>query len=363
MATLYKKHLENVLPYKAGVPIDELKRRLGREDVAKLNSNENLLGPSPQALQAIQDEARRLHLYPDPANVDLKAALKEVLDIPEDHIVVHHGGEAVIELFNQTFMRPGDEVLTVTPTFPFFNISTSIIDGDLRALEMEDFAYDIDALIAAITPKTRIIYLANPNNPTGTSFGREDLEKVLDAAGDDRIVLHDEAYYEYVRRDDYPDTMQYIREGKNLVIMRTFSKVFGLAGVRIGYAIARPELSRMIRRARMTFAGSRVAQVAAAAALRDREHIERSVRTVHEGLATVESALERMGLRYFRSDANFVLFDAGRPCQEVFEALLEEAVVVRPIFDTYVRVTIGRPEQNRQFIAALERVLTPVTTV
>lgn len=357
MPQLHKPHLDQVEAYKAGTPIEELRQRLGREDIVKLNSNENLLGPPWKAIDVIREEAGRAFLYPDPLNMELRETISKKFNIPVECIVVHHGGEAIIELVNQAFFSATDEALTFHPTFPFFQISARVLNGKVRTIPMgENFTYHFESLIQALRPETKLVYLANPNNPTGTAFGADAFERLLAAAGDNRLVIHDEAYAEFAQRTDFPDAVGHVRKGRNVVVIRTFSKAYGLAALRIGYAIAPPHIASVMRKARMTFAASRIGQLAARAALLDEAYFDETMKMVGHGKAHVYAQLNRLGYRYIPSEANFVLIDAKRDCREMAHALQELGVVVRPIFDSYIRVTIGLPGHNNRFLEALEQV-------
>lgn len=348
-------HLDAISGYKAGVPIDELKRRYHRDDFAKLNANENLIGPSPKVKEAIIAELDRIHLYPDPLNVELRELLAEQNGVTPEHILIHHGGEAAMSLIAETMLDDESEIVMPTPTFPFFPIASRMMNAPIVEVPLDDFNFDTDALVVAITPDTKIVYIANPNNPTGTSLGNSDYKWILASLPDDAILLHDEAYMEFVERPDYPDAVADVRGDKRVVVLRSLSKTVGLAGMRIGYVIARPDIIAAMRKVRVTFAPNRLAQVAALAALQDTEHIEKTVKTVFEGRKAMAEALSEAGLKHWPSDGNFIFFDAERPATEAFDIFAEDGVIVRPTFGNYVRVTVGLPEHTERFVASLKR--------
>lgn len=354
---LYKDHLAAVTPYVAGIPLEELKRRYNRADFVKLNSNESPLGASPAARQAILDELEHLHLYPDPSNLDLRGALARKFDLDPDCILVHHGGEAAMDLVAQACISERDEVLMPVPTFPFFPICARTMNARQRTVPMRDQHFDIPALLAALTAQTKVLYIANPNNPTGTVLNQTEFDTLLAALGPDQLLLHDEAYFEFADPDSRPDSLEAVRQGKNVVVLRSFSKAYGLAGLRVGYLVANPTLIEKMRSVRVTFAPNRLGQAAALAAVLDEQHLADTVTTVLQGRAYLATALTELGVSYWPSQGNFLLFDPGLPASQVTEGLMAEGIIVRPSVQNHLRVTVGLPEHNRAFISALAKVL------
>lgn len=354
-------HLRLLVPYRPGKPIEEVQRELGLTDVVKLASNENPLGPSPRAVVAMRRAARSVALYPDGSGYALVRALARHWDVPSEWIALGNGSDELIHYLGLAYLRPGDEVLSCEPTFVRYRSAAVLNQAEYVAPPLVDFRYDVRAMAERLSPRTRLVFIANPNNPTGTIVTRDELDWLLDRVAPETIVVLDEAYYEYVDDPAYPDARRYVAEGRNVAILRTFSKIYALAGLRVGYAIARPEIVAAIHQVREPFNVNSLAQVAAIASLADPTQVERSRRINRAGLRQLEAGFRRLGLRWVPSHANFVLVDVGRSCIPVFEALLRRGVIVRTgdIFGlpTWLRVTVGRPSENRRFLAALGEVL------
>jgi histidinol-phosphate aminotransferase len=367
MSTLTRPNLtvganvSRLTPYSPGKPIEEVKRELGLARVVKLASNENNLGPSPAALEAIAAAAGRLHLYPDAASHDLRAAVASHLGIPGDHLVFGNGSDEIIHMLGLAFLLPGDSLMQADPSFVRYEASAILNGCECIKVPLTDWTHDLDAMADRCDQTTRIIYVANPNNPTGTLVTDAHVRRFLRRVPDRAVVVFDEAYFEYVESDDFPDVLQLIREGWNVVSLRTFSKAYGLAGLRIGYGIARPEIIGYLEQVREPFNTSSLAQAAGVAALADMEHLEAGRANNRAGKEALYAGLSRLGIDYTPTEANFVWADLGRDTKPIYQGLLRKGVIVRAGAhvgsDTHLRVTIGLPDENRLFLEALESVL------
>lgn len=352
--------IRTLAPYPPGKPVEELEREYGIRDSVKLASNENPLGPSPKALEAILRALPELHRYPDGSGYYLKRALARKLGVSPEAIVLGNGSNEIIELVVRTFLRPGEEAVMADQAFAIYRLVVQAQGGRNRIVPLRHCTHDLEAMFDAMGPQTRLVFLANPNNPTGTIFRRRDWEEFIAHVPPHVIVVMDEAYHEFVEDPDYPDSLTSHRPGRALVTLRTFSKIYGLAGLRIGYGIAPPELVDLMDRVRAPFNVSSLAQVAAVAALEDDEHVERTRQCNREGMAYLRRELERLGLDLVPSWANFLLVRVGNGAR-VYEAMLREGVIVRPMgvygFPEHVRISIGTRRENERCVAALERVL------
>ncbi len=357
------EYIEKLKPYEGGKPIEELKRELGIEgEIIKLASNENPLGPSKKAIEAIKNVADKVNFYPDGDAYYLKDKLAKKLGVSRDNLIFGNGSDELIELIYRTFATdPKDEIIYCYPTFIEYKIIGMAFNKKLIELPLKDFAYDIDAIIDATSPNTRIVFLNTPNNPTGTAIKREDIERVIESVSDDVLVVIDEAYYEYAKaEDDYDELLDLYKKG-NVIILRTFSKAYGLAGLRIGYGIASEEIVNYLNRTRPPFNVNIVAQYAAIAALDDDEHIENSIKNNQKGKEYLYSEFDKLGLKYVKTYANFILFDVGDDADKIYNELLKKGVIVRSMsgygYKTFLRVTIGTPHENEIFITRLKEIL------
>lgn len=346
-----------IKPYEPGKPIEEVKRELGISDVVKMASNENPLGPSPKAIEAVARAVAQMHIYPDGSCYELRKALSAKLGVPGECIVFGCGSDETIRMIAEAFVEPGDEVVFGAHTFSQYEFVTRVTGGKCVSVPMPSARLDLDAVKHAITPRTKLVFVANPNNPTGLMISRSQLTEFITTVPDHVVVVVDEAYFEYVESADYPDSIdEYVKSGLNVVALRTFSKMYGLAGLRVGYGVARPDLIAVIERVRPPFNVSSLTQVAALAALEDTDHVRRSRAVNGAGKRLLYSRLDAMGAEYLPTEANFLLVNANRPSREVSNQLLRMGVIVRPadIFglDGWLRVTIGTPEQNERFLAA-----------
>lgn len=352
--------IRTLAPYPPGKPIEELEREYGISDSIKLASNENPLGPSPRALTAIKEALNQLHRYPDGSCYYLKRALARKLGVSPDAIVFGNGSNELIELAVRTFLRPGDEAIMADQAFVIYRLVVQAQGGRARVVPLRHYTHHLEAIADAITPATRMVFLANPNNPTGTIFFRDEWEEFLARVPEDVIIVMDEAYFEYVDDPRYPDSLSSHTPTRALLTLRTFSKIYGLAGLRIGYGIAPPVLVDLMDRVRAPFNVNSLAQAAAVAALEDEEHVKRTREVNRQGMEFLRREFERLGLEYVPSWANFILVRVGNGAR-VYEALLRRGVIVRPMgvygFPEHLRISIGTPEENERCIAALKQVL------
>jgi histidinol-phosphate aminotransferase len=360
---LVPPHVASLAPYVPGKPIEEVEREYGLTGVAKLASNENPLGPSPLAVAAARDAAARVHLYPDAAGYALREALAARLGVSSRELLLGNGSNDLIELLVRTFVLDGEDVLTSAQTFVAYRLAAQAHGRTLMEAPLKGrFHYDLDALRKLLSRRTKLVFLANPDNPTGTWFGAEELVPFLDAVPKDTLVVLDEAYVEFVDAPGFQDALALRRRYPNVVVLRTFSKIYGLAGLRLGYAIARPEVVEWVDRVRAPFNVSRIAQAAGVAALGDEEHVARTRALVRAERPRLAEALRAVGATVAPSQGNFVLADfPGRPAKELFEAMLREGVVLRPLhgygFATAQRITVGLPAENDRCVATLRKVL------
>ncbi len=354
-----KPWIAALAPYQPGKPIGELERELGISDAVKLASNENPLGPSPRAIEAVQRALAGVHRYPDGASFALRSKLVEKLAVAPEQLVFGCGADELLELVAKAFLGPGDEAVFAWPSFAMYPIVTRGMGATPVPVPLDaDLVHDLDAMAAAITERTRVVMVCNPNNPTGTSVGAAAFDRFAARLPDDVVLLIDEAYVDFARRADFPDALGWVARRPGTLAIRTFSKIAGLAGLRVGYAVADRELAGYLERARHPFNVNLLAQVAAVAALDDREHLDRTVRQNTEGLEYLRRELGVLGIETWPSEANFVL---ARPGPGSYEKLLREGVIVRPLvgfgMPDHVRITVGLPEENERLVKALRRLV------
>lgn len=355
-------HLLDISPYVPGKPIEEVQRELGIDDVVKLASNENLFGTSPKVIEAVKKAADTINFYPDGSCFYLREALAKKFGVAPETVAIGSGVDELIRLLCVSVLGPGDEVVFAHPSFVMYKISSMVAGASLIAVPLkETYNHDIPAMLERVTDRTKILFTCNPNNPTGTIIKKADIEYLMKNVPDHVLVVFDEAYYEFVTDSDYPQTLEYFKEGRNVVIFRTFSKVYGLAGLRVGYGFFPAELNDILHRVRNPFNVNLLAQVAALAALEDEETARKVIELTCQGRDYLYKELDKMGLAYATSEANFILVDTGLSSQKVFEELMKKGVIVRPGaflgFPTCIRVTIGTQRDNERFIEALKAVL------
>ncbi|MGG1313451.1 MULTISPECIES: histidinol-phosphate transaminase [Cohnella] len=355
-----KPNIVHLPVYQPGKPIEEVKRELGLTEVIKLASNENPFGCSPAAVEAIQNELGQISIYPDGAAVELTEALAKHLGVGTDQLIFGAGSDEVILMIARAFLLPGEETIAADQTFPQYKHNVEIENGVYVEVPLKDGTHDLKGMLEKVNPKTKIVWICNPNNPTGTIVTHDEVEWFLSNVPPSVMVVLDEAYCEYVDDPSFPDGIALLKKYPNLVLLRTFSKIYGLASLRIGYGIGRPEVIRSINQVREPFNTSRFGQAAALAALRDQAFIDRCRKANREGLAYLRAEFDRLGLSAFPAYGNFIMVDVQRPAQDVFEALLRKGIIVRAghrKYPTHIRVTVGSAEQNAKFIGALESVL------
>ena len=349
--------------YEPGRPIEEVARELGfssADEIDKLASNENALGPAPRAIEAMRQQAVEMHRYPDGGAYYLKRALADRLDVEPTQILPTNGSNEALELLGHTFLGEGVGIVMANTAFVVYRLIAAAARSDVVAVPMQNYTHDLDAMLKAVTPQTRIVFIANPNNPTGTIVTPEAIERFMDDVPDTTVVCFDEAYIELLPDDAKPDCLRYVREGRNVVVLRTFSKVYGLAGLRIGYAVAPEECMALLNRVRQPFNANAMALAAAEAALGDEAHVERTRRKVREGLAFLEKELARAAIPFVPAVTNFMLVEVGEG-RKIFGELQTKGVIVRPMdgygLPNHVRVTVGTHAQNERFVRELKAVL------
>lgn len=349
--------IASLVPYVPGKPVEELERELGISGAVKLASNENPLGPSPKAVAVLADATAGLHRYPDGAAHRLRAALAQRWKVSPEQIVLGNGSDEIIGMLIRAFLPPGDEAIMADQTFVVYKLEVTAAHGRSVIVPLRDWRHDLLAMAEAITPRTRLLFLCNPNNPTGTMVTGAEVEALMARVPDDVIVVFDEAYYEYVQSCDFPDSLAYVKRGRNAIVLRTFSKIYGLAGLRIGYGLTTPEIADYLNRVRPPFNTNSLAQQAALAALEDEQHVTQSRALNQQEMAIVRAGLETLGLQPLPSETNFLYVDVREDGRKVFEALLREGVIVRHLHGRMLRITIGLPDENRRFLQAMKKVL------
>jgi histidinol-phosphate aminotransferase len=352
--------LRDLAVYQPGKPIEETARELAVDPagIIKLASNENPLGPSPKAVKAMHDALKNAQLYPDGGGFYLREALAAHLGFTRQNIILGNGSNEIIEFLGHAFLRPGDEVLTSEHGFIAYKLIASLFGAHTIEAPSRDYQHDLDAMLNAITPKTRLIFIANPNNPTGTLASQVKIENFMSRVPESVVTVFDEAYFEFL--DHPPETLRYVHNGRNVVVLRTFSKIHGLASLRVGYGIAPPELIEVLQKTRQPFNVNGIAQTAALAALTDQAHQRESKRVVDTGRAYLEEQFQAMRVTFVPSAGNFIMVNVGDGAA-MFKKLLARRIIVRPLkgykLAKWVRISVGTMEQNRQCIAALKEVL------
>src|SRR5712664_2337472 len=359
--SLANTHILGIAPYEPGKPIEETEREYGVHDAIKLASNENPLAPSERVQRAITAQLAHLNRYPDGGGFYLRQALAKKHGFTQDQIVLGNGSNELIELAVRTFLRPGDEAVVPHPSFVVYPMIVQAAGGIRVMVMLRDYRLDLEAMARAITPLTKMVFIANPNNPTATIVTADEVEHFMSRLPERTIVLFDEAYIEFAMGPDFPETLQYIRKERKVVVLRTFSKAASLAGLRVGYGVADADAIALMNRIRQPFNVNSLSQVAALAALEDEAHILECVRMIEAGRHFLYDEFKRFGLQYVPSRANFILVDVGRNAADIYQQLLHQGVIVRPMtpfgLETALRITVGTPEENRKLVKALRVVL------
>jgi histidinol-phosphate aminotransferase len=353
--------LAGLTPYVPGKPVSELERELGVRDSVKLASNENPLGPGPKAREAVAAASADLGRYPDGGAFELRRVLAAHHGVESEAITVGNGSNDVLDLVARTFLQPGAESVFSQHAFAVYPISTQAVGAVSRVAPASDYGHDLDAMAALVNEHTRVVWIANPNNPTGTWLCAEPLRAFLSALPPTCVAVVDEAYCEYLHEPDYPDATAWLGELPNLIITRTFSKVHGLAALRVGYGVSDPRIAELLNRVRQPFNVNSLAQAAAVAALGDETHVRSSVALNDAGLAQLVAGFERLSLGYIPSVCNFITVDLGRPAGPVDHALLRAGCIARPVaaygLPDHLRISVGLEEENARLLAALEQIL------
>ncbi len=348
-------------PYVPGKPVSELERELGIKEAVKLASNENPLGPGPRVQKVLESHLSELARYPDGGGYSLRARLAELHGVSSRTITLGNGSNDVLDLVARCFLHPGVEAVFSEHAFAVYPISTQAVGATARVARARDYGHDLDAMAALVNERTRVVFIANPNNPTGTWLTGQALEAFIAALPRQVVVVVDEAYFEYVQAPEYPDATRWLEPFPNLIVTRTFSKAYGLAGLRIGYGVSSPDVAELLNRVRQPFNVNSLALAAAEAALQDPEHLRMSVDLNREGMTQLCAGFEALGLEFIPSVGNFVTVDLGRPADAVNQALLRMGVITRPVgnygLPDHLRVSIGLPQENERFLSALEHAL------
>ncbi len=352
--------LKDLVAYEPGKPIDEVARERGMkpEDIIKMASNENPLGPSPKAIEAMQQAVKDVNIYPDGASWNLRNAIAQKFGLEMGNVIIGCGSNEVIEFIGHAFLQPGDNIVTAEHAFSVYKLMAKVFGAETIEVPDPGYVHDLDAMAAAITPRTKEVFIANPNNPTGTLVSQEEIDRFMAKVPPHVVVVFDEAYYEFV--DNPPDTLKYVKEGRNVVVLRTFSKIQGLAGTRVGYGLAPKELIEVLQRTRQPFNVNSIAQAGALAGLLDDEHQHKTKVLTDEGRDYLQAQFGELGLEYIPSFANFVLVKVGDG-NDVFRKMMDKGIIVRAMasykLPEWIRVSVGTMEQNRRCIEVLKSVL------
>jgi histidinol-phosphate aminotransferase len=353
--------LNDLVSYVPGKPIEDVARELGLEpsQIVKLASNENPLGPSPIAVKAMQEALLKANFYPDGGGYHLRAGIAQKFGLNIDNVMLGNGSNEIIEFLGHAFLQPGDNIVTAEHAFVVYKIMAKLFGAETVGVPDPNLTHDLSGMAAAINDRTKLVYIGNPNNPTGTMVGEEELDRFIERVPASIVIALDEAYYEFLPKP--PDTLKYLKDRPNVIALRTFSKIQGLAGLRIGYGLAHPDLIRLLQKTRQPFNVNSIAQIGALAGLQDDEHQAKTREVIRQGREFLEGEFRKRDLEYVPSVANFVLVKVGKG-QEVFQRLLQRGMIVRAMDEyklpEWIRVSVGTPEQNRRFFEDLDQVLT-----
>ncbi len=358
---LVRKSVLSIKPYVPGKPIEETKRQLGLKEVIKLASNENPLGASPKAIRAIKKCLSGVNRYPDAQGFYLKKRLAKYYGLARENFVLGNGSDELIDVIIKTFVEPDENIITSDTTFLEYEIIAQVNVRKIKKAPLSYFKYDLRAILKLVDKKTKLIFIANPNNPTGTYVTKYEVSDFLNALPKKVIVVFDEAYDTFIDVDDYPDSLNYLKKKKNVIILKTFSKGYGLAGLRLGYAILAPESANYLERVRQPFNVNILAQAAGLAAMDDKDFLKKTRNLILKGKDFLYQELSKMGICYVSSVANFILVDTGRNGLEVFKAMLKFGLIIRDMYQyglkNFIRVTIGTEKENKRFICVFKKIL------
>lgn len=360
--SLFRKELASIIPYVPGKPIEEVKKEFGIEDIEKLASNENPLGPSPKAVDAIEKAAKSIHIYPDASAMELRQEIAKEYDLSHENVVVGNGGEQILMMIAQTFINEGEEAIMASTTFGLYGSSVTHMGGVPVKLPLKNYKHDFKGFIEKLNDKTKLIYVCNPNNPTGNIMPKDDIQYLVDNVPEDVVIIFDEAYYDYAKvNKDYPETLSILKARPNTIILRTFSKVAGIAGVRVGFALASKEIAKEMGKVKGVFNVNKLAQAAAIGALNDKEHIDKTVELNYKSMSMMEDYFNEMGLEYIKSNSNFIFANVNMDSKEVFNKLMKKGIIIRPGYlwkwDNWIRVSTGTMEQTEKFLAKLHEII------
>lgn len=358
------KNILDVKPYVPGKPIEEVQRELGISKVIKLASNENNLGVPLRVIEKVQSKLKDLFLYPDGSCFKLRCKLAEKLGVDNEQLIFGNGSDEILQIIALAYLGQGNSVLIADGTFSEYDFVARLLNANRVVVPLKDYTYDLPGFAKSVGDDINVIFLCNPNNPTGTYFSAKELEIFLDKVPSNKLVVLDEAYYEYAYGDDYPETVPLLNKHKNIIILRTFSKVYSLAGCRIGYGIASKEIVDVLNRARQPFNINSLAQECALAVLDETQWVEEVRKANNEQKQFIYKELDKLGLKYLPTKANFIFIDLQKDAQSVFQALMKLGVIIRPMtgfgFPMAIRVSIGLPEENQFFIKCLKEVLASI---
>jgi histidinol-phosphate aminotransferase len=359
--SLANEHILGIAPYEPGKPIEELERELGIANAIKLASNENPLAPSDRVQKALLAALSALNRYPDGSGFYLRQALAKKHGVAAEQVILGNGSNELIELLVRTFLKPGDEAIVPHPSFVVYPMIVQAAGGIRVMVMLKDYRLDLEAMARATTPLTKLVFIANPNNPTATIVTADEVEHFMGRIPERTIVVFDEAYIEFALGPDFPDALNLIRQGRKVIVLRTFSKANSLAGLRVGYGLADADATALMNRIRQPFNVNSLAQVAALAALEDEAHVLECVRMIEAGRHFLYDEFKALGLKYVPSRANIILVDVGRSAADIYQKLLHQGVIVRPLtsfgMDSTLRITVGTPEENRRLVKVLRAVL------
>ncbi|MBP3963819.1 histidinol-phosphate transaminase [Paenibacillus lignilyticus] len=354
--------LKRMKPYSPGKPIWEVQRELGLDRVVKLASNENPLGPSPKAVEAIRELLSDIHRYPDAQAVDLRATIAAKYELLSEQIIVTNGGDELITLVSEAFIETGDEIIVPGPSFSEYEFGGQLMGAVIRTVSLtEDYQYNVPAILEAVSERTKLLYLCSPNNPTGTILSQSALTEFLNSLPPNVLVILDSAYSHFVTEDDYSDGIEFVKAGYPVIVLQTFSKVYGLAGIRVGFGVASPSIIRAILQVKEPFNVNALAQAAAAAAIVDDDHVRKSSLLVKEERLRLYQGFEELGLSYTSSMSNFILVELYENAEQHYVELMRKGVIVRYGaawgLPQHVRISIGTPEENNILLQALRMIL------